>query len=57
MDLRHLHDMYQLWQKGNEEHVAHWIDFVEMAAKETKQSQDSIMRELQKTYWFNWGER
>ena len=49
--------MYQQWQQGNEEYVAQWANFVEMAAAETKQSQDTIMRELQKTYWFKWGEK
>lgn len=57
MDIRHLQNMYQQWQQGNEHYVARWADFIEMAAEETKQSQDTIMRELQKTYWFHWGEK
>jgi hypothetical protein len=57
MDIRRLQNMYQQWQQGNEHYVARWADFIEMAAQETKQSQDAIMRELQKTYWFHWGEK
>lgn len=49
--------MYQQWQQGNQEYIQRWADFVELVARETKQSQDEVMRELQKTYWFHWGEK
>jgi hypothetical protein len=49
--------MYQQWQQGNQEYIHRWADFVELVARETKTSQDQVMRELQKTYWFQWGEK
>ena len=57
LDLRFVQSMYQQWQQGNQEYIHRWADFVELVARETKTSQDQVMRELQKTYWFQWGEK
>ena len=34
-----------------------WIEFVELAARQTGTSQDIVMRELQKYSWFKWGDQ
>jgi gamma-glutamyl:cysteine ligase YbdK (ATP-grasp superfamily) len=44
--------MYQAWLQGNENYIRDWANFVEWAAKLNNTTSDSIMRELQKCYWF-----
>lgn len=56
MDQRFLQTMYQQWAHGINA-SARWLDFVEMAAKQTGSSQDVVMRELQKCSWFQWEEK
>jgi hypothetical protein len=56
-DSRTLQSMYQQWCNGNEEALHCWYEFVEFAAKHNKVSADTMMRELQKYYWFKWGEQ
>jgi hypothetical protein len=52
MDFRFLQTMYQQWAHGQSHATERWLDFIEMASKQTGCSQDALMRELQKTYWF-----
>jgi hypothetical protein len=47
--------MYQQWIQGVEDYAHHWIDFVEMAAREHSTTADQIMKELQKCVWFRKG--
>ena len=47
MMLYNLKNMYDAWCCGNEAYRDNWIDFVEMAAKECRTTQDEIMRYLQ----------
>jgi hypothetical protein len=49
---RELQMMYQQWCQGNEGHGFRWLDFVEMAARQFKQPESEVLRELQKHYWF-----
>ena len=48
--------MYQQWIQGVEDYAHHWIDFVEMAAKEYSTTADQVMKELQKCVWFKQGD-
>ena len=57
MDQRFLEHIYQQWAHGMSNASARWIEFVELAARQTGQSQDAVMRELQKHSWFQWGEQ
>ena len=57
MDQRFLEHIYQQWAHGMSNAGARWIEFVELAARQTGQSQDAVMRELQKHSWFLWGEQ
>ena len=52
MDIKFLQSMYQQWSQGNENAAFRYIDFIEMASKQTGIAQDQLMRELQKCYWF-----
>ena len=47
MTSRELQMMYQQWCQGNEDH-----GFVAMAARQFKQPESEVLRELQKHYWF-----
>ena len=49
---RELQQMYQQWCQGNEDYGFRWLDFVEMAARQFKQPESEVLRELQKHYWF-----
>ena len=53
IDIRFLQTMYQQWCQGNADAAFRYIDFIEMASKQTGVAQDQLMRELQKCYWFN----
>jgi len=53
-DLRFLQTIYEQWSCGQSNVAARWLDFVELASKQTGQAQDEIVRQLQKTYWFKW---
>jgi hypothetical protein len=57
MNERELHHMYQAWLQGNENYVRDWAKFVEWAAQWHKTTGDEVMRVLQKTYWFKWGDQ
>jgi hypothetical protein len=57
MNERELHHMYQAWLQGNEHYVRDWAKFVEWAAQWHKTNGDEVMRILQKTYWFKWGDQ
>lgn len=57
LDARTLQHMYQSWMQGNNQYVRDWYNFVELAAKYNNTTCDNIMRELQKYYWFERGER
>jgi hypothetical protein len=52
LNTRQLEMMYQQWIQGNEEYVHRWFEFVAMAAKQLSATQEEVMKELQKTYWF-----
>ena len=52
MNGRELQQMYQQWCQGNEDYNFRWLDFVEMAARQFKQPESEVLRELQKHYWF-----
>jgi len=52
MSSRELQIMYQQWCQGNPSHEFRWLDFVEMAARQFKQPESEVLRELQKHYWF-----
>lgn len=52
MTEQQLHHMYQAWQQGNERYARDWAYFIEYAAKRLGTSGDTIMRVLQKCYWF-----
>lgn len=54
-DLRFLKTIYEQWACGQNAQ-ARWLDFVEMASRMTNTPRDQLMRELQKCYWFKWGE-
>jgi hypothetical protein len=54
MSPQHLQIMYQQWQQNNENYVLDWISFVEIAAKEYQTTQDEVICQLQKCYWFHW---
>jgi curli biogenesis system outer membrane secretion channel CsgG len=54
MNLQLIEIMYQQWQQGNEDYVRRWVDFVEMAAKQTQHTQLELVTALQKTNWFMW---
>ena len=54
MSPQHLQIMYQQWQQNNENYVLDWIVFVEIAAKEYHTTQDKVISQLQKCYWFHW---
>jgi hypothetical protein len=56
MDMRFLQSMYQQWCQGTEDSAFRYIDFIEMASKQTGVAQDQLMRELQKCYWFKQGD-
>ena len=55
MTLYNLKNMYDAWSCGNEAYRDNWIDFVEMAAREYRTTQDEIMRYLQTCLWFKKG--
>jgi hypothetical protein len=57
MDIRFLQIMYQQWCQGNEGAAFRYIDFIEMASKQTGIAQDQLMQELQKCYWFERGDK
>jgi hypothetical protein len=47
-----LHRMYQAWAQGNEHYATDWVSFLEWSAEWNKTTQDEMMRQLQKYYWF-----
>ena len=49
--------MYQAWMQGNEHYIRDWALFVEQVAKWQNTQADAVMRELQKCYWFEWGDQ
>ena len=49
---RHLQCMYQQWCQGNENYLYRYMDFVDLVAGQNNMNVDSMMRELQKYYWF-----
>ena len=49
---RHLQCMYQQWCQGNEDYLYRYMDFVEFVARQNNMNVDTMMRELQKYYWF-----
>jgi len=50
--------MYQQWCNGQADAARYrWADFVELAAKTNGVDADAMMRELQKHYWFEWGDK
>jgi hypothetical protein len=52
MTSRELQQMYQQWCQGNDQYDFCWLEFVEMAARQFKQPESEVLRELQKHYWF-----
>jgi len=56
IDIRFLQMMYQQWCQGVEDAAFRYVDFLEMASKQTGVAQDQLMRELQKCYWFKRGD-
>jgi hypothetical protein len=48
--------MYQAWMQGNEQYARDWYSFVEFAARQCNTTGDVVMKELQKYYWFKWGD-
>jgi hypothetical protein len=52
MTARELQIMYQQWCQGNDQSAFRWLDFVEMAARQFKQPESEVLRELQKHHWF-----
>jgi hypothetical protein len=54
MDLRFLETVYQQWANGQTDPAARWLDFVELASRQTYTGQVEIMEALQKTPWFQW---
>lgn len=56
IDRRQLEIMYQQWIQGVEDYTHHWIDFVEMAARDQSTTADQVMKELQKCIWFKKGD-
>jgi hypothetical protein len=52
MTSKELQLMYQQWCQGNDQSAFRWLDFVEMAARQLKQPESEVLRELQKHYWF-----
>jgi len=57
MDRRFLQTIYQQWADGQTDAQSRWLDFVEMAARVNGTTADVVMQELQKCYWFKWGDR
>ena len=57
MDQRYLEHIYQQWSHGMSNASDRWIEFIELAARQTGSAQDEVMRELQKYSWFKWGEK
>lgn len=57
MSERDLFHMYQAWLQGNENYIRDWADFVEWAARWHQTSGDEVMRVLQRTHWFKWGDQ
>jgi hypothetical protein len=51
---QHLQIMYQQWQQDNDYFIDDWLKFVELAAREYRTSEDTVIRELQKYSWFHW---
>lgn len=49
---KHLHNMYQQWQQGNEDYLYRYIDFVELVATRQNMTVDATRLELQKYFWF-----
>jgi hypothetical protein len=47
-------DMYQQWQQGCDDYANSWVVFVELAAKEFRENEDEVIRQLQKYSWFSW---
>ncbi len=54
INVRLLEKMYQQWCQGRTDCYWAWPDFVALAAQEFSHSEDAIIRELQKHFWFNW---
>ena len=52
MTSKELQMMYQQWCQGNEQSDFRWLDFVEMAARQFRQPESEVLRELQKHHWF-----
>ena len=52
IDLRHFEIMYQQWIQDNASYAHRWLEFVEMAAKQTSASHQEIIDALVTTYWF-----
>jgi hypothetical protein len=52
INLRQLEMMYQQWIQDNASYAHRWLEFVEMAAKQTSSSQQEIIDALLTTYWF-----
>lgn len=52
INLRHLEMMYQQWMQDNASYAHRWLEFVELAAKQTSASQQEIIDALLTTYWF-----
>jgi hypothetical protein len=44
--------MYQQWCQGNEDYLYRYMDFVELVARQNNMNVDTMMKELQKYYWF-----
>jgi len=49
---KHLQCMYQQWCQGNEDYLYRYMDFVELVARQNNMNVDTMMKELQKYYWF-----
>jgi NACalpha-BTF3-like transcription factor len=45
--------MYQQWQQGMEVRAADNIRFVELVMRQTKASQEEVLKELSKCRWFS----
>lgn len=48
-----LQSMYQQWQQGMEVRAADNIRFVELVMRQTKASQEEVLKELSKCRWFS----
>jgi hypothetical protein len=51
-DRRYLQSMYQQWQQGIEIRAADNLRFVELVMRQTRASQEEVLRELSKCRWF-----